>query len=135
MIEPKVILRMYDRAKLFWGIVDEGRTLDPDYGRDGAALAAVHRQDDGAELDMTHDNELPTIAARLEAANQAKKMADEMADNCKARILHRIGSAAKVIRRRRDVGQDHPSQGPPGAGVELSALSVRMSRGNGEMMP
>ena len=137
-IEPAMIARMYHRAAIFWEQVDAGKPLDPDYGRDAAALASVLRQDDESELDMTSDNELPAIAARLEAANHAKVMAMEIADECKARILHRIGRAAKVrfaggsISAKTITRKEHLV-----AASSFRSLKVRFARGgNGqEILP
>lgn len=95
-IDYEWINAIYERAALFWRFIDAGRTLDPDYGRDGALLAKVLSQDNDREVDMSGDNELPVIAARYEAAQQARKMAADLFDECKARLLHRIGEAARV---------------------------------------
>ena len=94
--DHETIVRIYDRAAVFWEIVNDGRTLDPDFDRDAATLAAVHRKDNGKELDMSDDNWLPTIASRLQTANETKAAAEELASHCRAQILHLIGDAQKV---------------------------------------
>ena len=69
---------------------------EPDYGRDAGTIAKVLRQDDGSELDLTGDNELPQITAELENAKQAKHLADNTIDHCQARILQKIGTAQRA---------------------------------------
>jgi hypothetical protein len=129
-----IITRVYERAAIFWEIVNSGRTLDPDFGRDGAVLAQVLRQDDQTEVDATGDNELPYLAQRLEGANHAKKMAEEMADECKAKILHRIGAAQKVKFAGGSISAKTVNRKEylvPASSYRK--LSVRFDRGNGNL--
>lgn len=93
---PDVIAKLYERAGLFWELLDQGNLPPPDFGMDGATIAKVLRQDDDSELDMSSDNELPEIAAKLQAALDAASVAEEMAKEQRARLLHRIGPAARV---------------------------------------
>ena len=93
---PAVVENVRARVAGFWAMVDAGELPDPDYGVDREALAAVLREDDGTDLDLTQDNELPEIVARLEAAKQAKKLAEGTIDEHQARILHRIGTAKHI---------------------------------------
>lgn len=92
----RVIAAIRQRAAEFWKLIDEGQPLDPDWGRDAETVLAVHRNDDDSELDLTSDNELPELAAKLEAVNQAQAIGKKIADELKARILHRIGTAQRV---------------------------------------
>jgi predicted phage-related endonuclease len=131
-IREDVIRRLYERAAIFWHQVDHGKTLDPDFSRDGAAIAEVLRRDDETELDFSADNELPDIASRLEAAQTAKKMCEETIENCKARILHRIGAAAKVkfagglISAKTVYRKEHMV-----SATSYRRLTVHINRGNG----
>jgi predicted phage-related endonuclease len=131
-IREDVIKRLYERAAIFWHQVDHGKTLDPDFARDGAAIAEVLRRDDETELDFSSDNELPDIASRLEAAQHARKMCEETIDSCKARILHRIGAAAKVkfaggsISAKTVYRKEHMVPA-----TSYRRLTVRINRGNG----
>jgi len=129
-----VITKVYERAAIFWEIVDAGKTVDPDFGRDGAAIASVLRQDDETELDLSADNELPVIASQLEAANHARKIAEQTADECKARILHRIGAAAKVRYSGGSITAKTVNSKPyVVAAKSYRRINVRPSRGNGEL--
>jgi YqaJ-like viral recombinase domain len=93
---PGVVDNMRDKVKAFWDMVETGELPPPDYGRDLENLNAVLRLDDGNELDLTFDNELPMIAERLKAARESKRMAEEAAERAQAELLHRIGTAQRV---------------------------------------
>jgi hypothetical protein len=91
-----VVDEMRTRTTAFWELVERGELPEPDYGRDRGNLAAVFREDDGAELDLTGDNELPVIAAQLQAAQSAAKAAEAIIEERKAMILHRLGAAQRA---------------------------------------
>jgi hypothetical protein len=93
---PSVIEQVRAKVSAFWDLVAAGQLPAPDYGVDGKMLAEVLRDDDGSELDLSTDNELPIIAAELEAAQISKKMAEDALDQCKAKILYRIGNASQA---------------------------------------
>ena len=93
---PGLIESARDRVVSFWKLVDRGELPAPDYGQDGKHLAKVYAQDDGTELDLTSDNELPGIAAQYEALQMAKRTAEDGIDEAKARIIHRLGTAQRA---------------------------------------
>jgi predicted phage-related endonuclease len=93
---PSVIEQMESKVRDFWRLVDAGQLPPPDYGVDGELLAQVLRDDDGSEIDLSQENELPAIAAELEAAKIRLKMDEATIDRCKARILDKIGHAKKA---------------------------------------
>jgi predicted phage-related endonuclease len=86
-----------ERVAAFWQMVDRGELPPPDYGQDGKHLARVFSQDDGSELDLRSDNELPEIVAQLEALKMARATAQDGIEEAQARILHRIGSAQRAL--------------------------------------
>jgi len=90
---PGVVNEMRERVQAFWKQVATGELPEPDYGTDHAALQAVLRDDDGSEIDLTGDNEIPEIVSQFEAARQSKKLADTLMTECKDKLLHRIGPA------------------------------------------
>jgi YqaJ-like viral recombinase domain len=92
-----VIEQARARVKAFWELVDRGELPEPDYGKDRDNLARVLRQDDGTEIDLTADNELPAIAAELIAAQHAKHLAEASIDRCQARILNKVGTAQRAL--------------------------------------
>jgi predicted phage-related endonuclease len=93
---PSVIEQMESKVRDFWRLVDAGQLPPPDYGVDGELLAQVLRDDDGSEIDLTGANDLPEIAAELEAAKIRLKMDETTIERCKARILDKIGHAKKA---------------------------------------
>lgn len=93
---PGVIESARERVVAFWQMVDRGELPAPDYGQDGKHLARVYSQDDGTELDLTMDNELPEIVAQYDALQMAKRTAENGIDEAKARIMHRLGSAQRA---------------------------------------
>lgn len=84
------------RVSAFWEMVDRGELPAPDYGTDRDNLARVLQQDDGTEIDLSRDNELPAICAELATAQQAKHLAENSISKCQARILHKIGTAQRA---------------------------------------
>jgi predicted phage-related endonuclease len=92
-----VINQVRADAAACWQLIDAGQLPDPDFEADRGNLAKVLRQDDGSELDLTGDNEMPQIAAQLSAARDAKSIAEESIEHCQAKILHKIGHAQKAI--------------------------------------
>lgn len=93
---PNVIESVRERVQRFWQMLEAGQLPPPDYGEDGKHLAQVYATDDGSEIDLTGDNELPEIVAQMEGLKAARKTADEGIDEAKAKILHRIGHATKA---------------------------------------
>jgi len=94
---PDFIDSLRARIVEFWKQVDAGRLPDPDFGVDHKVLAQVLREDDGSEIDLSDDNELPEIAARLQGLRDAEATAREGIKDAQARILHKIGGA-KLVR-------------------------------------
>lgn len=88
--------RLYFAARAFWERVDGGRLCEPDFARDGGTIAEVLAQDDGTELDLSSDNELPGLVAQLERARTIAAETSALAAAAKARVLARIGTAAAV---------------------------------------
>ena len=94
-IQP-VIQQALDNLVEFWRRVDAGKLPAPDFAADRGNLARVLRQDDGSEIDLTSDGEMPAIAAQMAAAQQAKHLASATIDNCQAKILHKMGTAQRA---------------------------------------
>jgi hypothetical protein len=95
-VRADVIARIKSELAAFWRLLDAGRMPDPDYGRDADIIRGFYRQDDGTELDLTADNELPEIVRERELHAQLRKTADDAVRAADARILHRIGAATRA---------------------------------------
>jgi hypothetical protein len=87
-----------DRIKFevaaFWQRIEEGRNYDPDYGKDGALIAKLYPQDNGKEIDLSGDNEIPALVDMLELNRKAKKVAEEDEKICKTAIADKMGEAS-----------------------------------------
>lgn len=93
---PHLIESARERVFLFWEMVDAGQLPPPDYGEDKKHLARVFAQDDGTELDLSSDNELPEIVEQYEALKMARNTAQDGIDEALGKILHRLGPAARA---------------------------------------
>lgn len=91
-----VIETVRGKVGLAWEMIEAGELPPPDFGTDRANLAAVYRQDDGTEIDLTGDNELPEIISEFEALKMARETAQAGVKNAEARILDRLGNAQRA---------------------------------------
>jgi predicted phage-related endonuclease len=65
--------------------------VDPE--RDDQILKSLFPQDNGIEIDLSHDNELPGLVHQLETNRKAKKLAEEDEKICKTAIAGKMGEA------------------------------------------
>lgn len=103
------------RAKVaeFWARVDAGQAPEPDYSKDGKAIAQLLANDNGQTVDMTGNNRLAELVAEYNAASADEKAAKARKDAAKAETLMLIGEASKVI----------------GSGFTISASTTKPSQG------
>jgi hypothetical protein len=98
IIDIPIHAGIFQRIKLevdaFWQRIAEGRNYDPDYARDGSLIAKLYPQDNGAEIDLRGDNEIPGAVDLLETARSLKKSADADENTAKAVILSKMGDFA-----------------------------------------
>lgn len=93
-IHAGIIERVRSEVAAFWRMVDEGRLPDPDYARDGAAIARLYAESTaGARVDLSADNELPEILARREILKASVKAAGEELEAIDAQIRAKLGEA------------------------------------------
>lgn len=81
----------------FWQRIAEGRNYDPDYARDGALIAKLYPQDNGAEIDLSGDNEMPGFVDALINARTEKKMCEDDEKQAKAAIAAKMGEASIAL--------------------------------------
>lgn len=93
-IHHGIIERVRAEVAAFWRLVDAGQLPEPDYGRDGAAIARLYADAvPGERVDLSADNRLPEILTRREVLKgQAKDAAEELAA-IDAEIRAKIGEA------------------------------------------
>src|SRR5262249_53528477 len=63
-IDAAIIERIRSETVRFWDSIARDQKPEPDFKADGKMILRMLGQDDGTELDLTGDNELPDIVAR-----------------------------------------------------------------------
>lgn len=87
-----IIDRIKNEVAAFWRIVEDGRTPDVDYNRDGELLARLHAGD-ARVIDMTRDNEITDIIATREILSGQRKESERRWDENKARLIAKMEGA------------------------------------------
>ena len=90
-----IVEAIKSEAVTFWERVIRGQEPEPDYRRDHALIRAALGSDDGSEIDLSQDNELPDLLDRRETAARIIKEANEERDEITGRLLHKLGHAAR----------------------------------------
>jgi predicted phage-related endonuclease len=84
-----------DRVASFWrNHLDTGIQPAVDPERDEAIIKALFPKDNGIEIDLSGDNEMPALVDMLETNRKAKKLAEEDEKICKTAIAGKMGEAA-----------------------------------------
>jgi hypothetical protein len=89
-----IVEQIQSEALKFWELVIKGEEPDPDYRRDGELIRTLLRSDDGSEIDLSSDNELPGLLAMRDLATAEAKRCKEEAEAINAQLLHRLGAAS-----------------------------------------
>jgi hypothetical protein len=124
-IHAGILERIKSEVAAFWNRIETNEPYPPDYGRDGALIAKLYPQDNGREIDLSGDNELPEYVDFLEAARAKKKLAELDEKTAKAAIADKMGEAA--IARLAD-GRRVSNKLQQRAGYEVSATEFRVLR-------
>lgn len=78
-IHAGLIARMRDEVAKFWEIVASGEEPPSDWARDADTLARIFPNDNGTEVDLSGDNEVPTLLdERRDLKRDAKSIADRL---------------------------------------------------------
>lgn len=93
-ISLPVIQKLQKAAAAFWRAVESDNPPDPDYARDGAAIAALMPQDHGTSIDLSHDNEFCDAVAERQRLKAEADAISTALGRCDALIKHRIGTHA-----------------------------------------
>lgn len=78
----------------FWADVDLRVEPDPDFTRDDAVIALLHKNAAGEKIDKTGDDEFQELLARFDIENSTKKEYEAKAKATKAEIHHLLGDNA-----------------------------------------
>lgn len=86
-----------NKVAQFWQSIVDGQCPEPDFSRDGKAIASLYLESNGQAVDMSANNRLREL---VELYKQAAAIADEQ-DNiksaAKAEILTIVGSNEKIL--------------------------------------
>lgn len=88
-----IIDRIKVEVAAFWRMVDEGRTPDPDYGRDADLINQLYAPD-GEVIDLTQDNAAPDLADEKERLAGEKSTIETRQKAIKAEMLVKLGGAS-----------------------------------------
>jgi len=88
-----IIERIRAETEAFWRMVEDGHTPDPDYKRDGTLLSRIYAEASGPEIDLSADNEIPSLLAERERISAVTSENRRRSDEIKAALLHKIGPA------------------------------------------
>lgn len=92
-----VIKRLQLAAADFWKRVDRNEAPDPDFERDGRAIAALLPRDHGTEADLSGDNEfVAACAEKLRLMAAINELTTQMGRH-EALIRHRMGTHALAV--------------------------------------
>jgi len=98
LIEVPIHDALYEKLKgdvaEFWQRIKDKRPYPPNYKMDGDIIAKRYPKDDGSEIDLSGDNELPEVLDRLIEARAAKSAAEEIEKETKAHISDKMGHAS-----------------------------------------
>jgi predicted phage-related endonuclease len=103
---PKTIFRERDeatgtairlKAAEFWTYVDAGVPPQPDFNKDGDAIARVYRDNDGSSIDLSDNVRLATLCKTYKQAAADIKAATEIKDAAKAEITTIIQTAKSIV--------------------------------------
>ena len=98
-----IMARLRDEVAAFWRCVGAGEMPEADYGRDGEVLAALYREDNAQELDLTADNHLPELLAERDGLKAEIRVAANKVEIIDNEIRARLGhyEAARIAGGRR----------------------------------
>lgn len=95
---PALIASIRQRVSAFWQSIADGREPPVD-GSDSAAavIRALHPELLDEAADLTLDNALPDICARLLAAAEARKAAEKLEAEAKNQLAAKLGDHARAL--------------------------------------
>ena len=86
-----VMDRLRAETAVFWRAVDRQQPPEVDYGRDADVLAAMYRDDNGREIDLTSVSHLPELLERRGVLKSEIKVRSEEVEAIDAEFKARIG--------------------------------------------
>jgi predicted phage-related endonuclease len=94
---PKIYADIERRVTEFWQSVRANDPPQPDFARDGEALAAVIGEPTEEVADLRHDNAADDLACEWLNAKAAMKQAEQRVEEAKNALLLKIGTAGMAM--------------------------------------
>ena len=97
-----LMARLREESLAFWRLVAAGTPPEADYGRDAEVLAALYREDNGQELDLTGEDRWPALLEERDGLKGAIRTAAERVGAIDCEIKARLGNyeSARFAGRR-----------------------------------
>lgn len=86
-----------DRVADFWRLVHSETPPPPDYNRDGRLIAELYPTDNGATVDLSHDNAFVAAVANRVRLKADMKAIDVDLEALEAEIRHKVGDHQRAI--------------------------------------
>lgn len=93
-VNPAVIKRLQEATRDFWVHVDLHQPPNPDFEIDGATISALLPRDNGAHVDLSHDNEFCSACGELIELRASIAALKAKLGRHEALIKHRMGHNA-----------------------------------------
>ena len=97
-----LMARLREESLAFWRLVAAGTPPEADYGRDAEVLAALYREDNGQQLDLTAEERWPALLEERDGLKAAIRTASERVGAIDCEIKARLGNyeSARFAGRR-----------------------------------
>ncbi|HEX5508783.1 MAG TPA: YqaJ viral recombinase family protein [Pseudolabrys sp.] len=88
--------KIIERVDAFWADTDAGREPSIIPEKDASVVRALYPKDDGTEIDLSGDNELPDLIAQHEFLTDSLKESKKRKDAVDTQIKAKIGNASSA---------------------------------------
>lgn len=98
-LKDGILTRLRTLTEEFWRRVDDDDPYPVDWGRDLETFLALHREDDGSEIDLTGDQDIRQMLVRRAGLKRLEKdgeSAREKRREVDGRLIERMGNARKA---------------------------------------
>jgi len=120
--------RLRVRVREFWRMVETKTICEPDFNRDGATIARLYADDDGAEIDLSDDRRVDEIILRRDFLRRIEAQGAEAKNeraSLDAELIFKLGNARRA---RLGAGRMLEAETVRRAGYEVKECSYRQVR-------
>lgn len=96
---PAAEAKIIDKVKAFWDAVESGTAPPADFARDGDAIQAMFRRDNGEAIDLSLDNRMPEVLERRAELAATIRAAEAEKEALDAEIKQKLGEASTATLR------------------------------------